>query len=161
MFKLTAASSSRQPVGHFNRGPWQTTLLVLVAVGLTGQPTTPAAPPITPKEAEAKTAAANGYLAFKTKGRPWFDIWEQAKQGNAASPEGFSITFDYNDTLLDAERGIPILKAVEQHPITKMVETPIPQRNVPDGIEIKRHTRAKVAHHFGIDDERLHELGAY
>ncbi|MEC8929665.1 MAG: mandelate racemase/muconate lactonizing enzyme family protein [Verrucomicrobiota bacterium] len=99
--------------------------------------------------AEAKTAAAHGYLAFKTKGRPWFDIWEQAKQGNAASPEGFSITFDYNDTLLDAERGIPILKAVEQHPITKMVETPIPQRNVPDGIEIKRHTRAKVAHHFG------------
>ena len=43
-----------------------------------------------------------GYTAFKTKGRPWFDIWEQAKQGNAAAQKGFSITFDYNDTLLDA-----------------------------------------------------------
>ena len=53
---------------------------------------------------EAKTAAANGYLAFKTKGRPWFDIWEQAKQGDAAAPDGFSITFDYNNTLLDVAR---------------------------------------------------------
>jgi len=98
---------------------------------------------------EAKTAAANGYLAFKTKGRPWFDIWEQAKQGDAAAPEGFSIAFDYNNTLLDAERGIPILKDVEKYAITKFVETPIAQDNVPDGVEIKKHTRAKVAHHYG------------
>lgn len=98
---------------------------------------------------EAKTAAANGYLAFKTKGRPWFDIWEQAKQGDAAAPDGFSITFDYNNTLLDAERGIPILQAVEKHAITKMVETPIAQDNVEDGMAIMKHTRSKVAHHFG------------
>ena len=39
--------------------------------------------------AEVKSAAAAGYTAFKTKGRPWFDIWEQAKQGNAAAPKGF------------------------------------------------------------------------
>ena len=99
--------------------------------------------------AETKAAAAAGYTAFKTKGRPWFDIWEQAKQGNAAAPEGFSITFDYNDTLLDAERGIPILKHVEQYPITKMVETPIPQGDVPGNQRIRRETQAAVAMHYG------------
>ena len=99
--------------------------------------------------AETKAAAAAGYTAFKTKGRPWFDIWEQAKQGNAAAPDGFSITFDYNDTLLDAEHGIPILKAVEQYPITKMVETPIPQGDVPGNQRIRRETKAAVAMHYG------------
>ena len=99
--------------------------------------------------AEAKSAAAAGYTAFKTKGRPWFDIWEQAKQGNAAAPKGFSITFDYNDTLLDAERGIPILKAVEQYPISKMVETPIPQGDIPGNQRIRRETKSAVAMHYG------------
>jgi len=99
--------------------------------------------------AETKAAAAAGYTAFKTKGRPWFDIWEQAKQGNAAAPKGFSITFDYNDTLLDAERGIPILKAVEQYPISKMVETPIPQGDIPGNQRIRRETKSAVAMHYG------------
>ncbi len=98
---------------------------------------------------EARAAAAAGYKAFKTKGRPWFDIWEQAKQGNDAATEGFSITFDYNDTLLNAERGIPILKHVEQYPITKMVETPIPQGDVPGNQRIRRETKAAVAMHYG------------
>ena len=96
--------------------------------------------------AEAKSATAAGYTAFKTKGRPWFDIWEQAKQGNAAAPKGFSITFDYNDTLLDAERGIPILKAVEQYPISKMVETPIPQGDIPGNQRIRRETKSAVSY---------------
>ena len=99
--------------------------------------------------AEVKSAAAAGYTAFKTKGRPWFDIWEQAKQGNAAAPKGFSITFDYNDTLLDAERGIPILKALEQYPISKMVETPIPQGDIPGNQRIRRETKSAVAMHYG------------
>lgn len=104
---------------------------------------------------EAKTAAEAGYVAFKTKGRPWFDIWEQAKQGDAAAPEGFSIAFDYNNTLLDAKRGIPILKDVEKYAITKFVETPIAQDNVEDGMLIKKHTKAKVAHHFGWPDAMI------
>ena len=99
--------------------------------------------------AETKAAAAAGYTSFKTKGRPWFDIWEQAKQGNAAAPKGFSITFDYNDTLLDAERGIPILRAVEQYPISKMVETPIPQGDIPGNQRIRRETKSAVAMHYG------------
>ena len=98
---------------------------------------------------EAKTAAASGYTAFKTKGRPWFDIWEQARQGDAAVPKGFSIAFDYNDTLLDAKRGIPILKDVEKYAITKIVETPIPQGDIPGNQAIRRETRAKVAMHYG------------
>ncbi|MBR89784.1 MAG: dgoA protein [Verrucomicrobiales bacterium] len=99
--------------------------------------------------AETKTASEAGYFAFKTKGRPWFDIWEQARQGAEAAPRGFSITFDYNDTLLDAKRGIPILKEVEKHPITKMVETPIPQGDIPGNQRIRRETWAKVAMHYG------------
>ena len=98
---------------------------------------------------EAKTAATAGYKAFKTKGRPWFDIWEQAKQGNAAAPEGFSITFDYNNTLLNAKLGIPILKDIEKYPITKIVETPIPQGDIPGNQQIRRETKAAVAMHYG------------
>ena len=98
---------------------------------------------------ETKAAAAAGYKAFKTKGRPWFDIWQQAKQGNDAAPDGFSITFDYNDTLLDAERGIPILKHLEQYPITKMVETPIPQGDISGNQRICAETKAAVAMHYG------------
>ena len=101
---------------------------------------------------EAKTAASQGYKAFKTKGRPWFDIWEQAKQGDAAAPDGFSITFDYNDTLLNAKLGIPILKHVEQYDITKMVETPIPQGDIPGNQQIRRETKAAVAMHYGTPE---------
>ena len=55
MFKLTAADSPRHPARSLQRLSWPLLLIAIVTVGF-GPRAIPAAPPITPKEAEAKTA---------------------------------------------------------------------------------------------------------
>ena len=55
MFKLTAADSPRHPDRSLQRLSWPLLLIAIVTVGF-GPRAIPAAPPITPKEAEAKTA---------------------------------------------------------------------------------------------------------
>ena len=55
MFKLTAADSPRHPDRSLQRLSWPLLLIAIVTVGF-GTRAIPAAPPITPKEAEAKTA---------------------------------------------------------------------------------------------------------
>src|SRR5438067_125193 len=47
--------------------------------------------------AECRDAVKLGYTAFKTKGRPWFDVREQVRQVAAAVPESFKIDIDFND----------------------------------------------------------------
>lgn len=63
---------------------------------------------------ECKEAYRQGYLAYKTKGRPWFDVWAQVESVGEALPEQFKIDLDFNDTLLDADRAIPILLELEE-----------------------------------------------
>jgi L-alanine-DL-glutamate epimerase-like enolase superfamily enzyme len=99
--------------------------------------------------AECAKARRHGYTAYKTKGRPWFDVWEQVKQASAAVPESFKIDIDFNDTLLDAKRAIPILKELEQYPQIDIYETPIPQRDVEGNKAIRAATRVKIAMHYG------------
>ncbi len=55
MFKLTAADSPRHPDLSLDRASWLSLVIVIASVSI-GSQATPAAPPITPKEAEAKTA---------------------------------------------------------------------------------------------------------
>ncbi|MFH1571237.1 MAG: twin-arginine translocation signal domain-containing protein, partial [Gemmatimonadota bacterium] len=56
---------------------------------------------------ECQEALRQGYRAYKTKGRPWFDLWEQVAQAARGVPETFKIDMDFNETLLDAARAIP------------------------------------------------------
>lgn len=98
---------------------------------------------------ECRTAYAAGYRAYKTKGRPWFDIWQQMEKATEGLPSSFKIDMDFNDTLLDARRGIPILKDLESWPQTDIYETPIPQFDIGGNQQIRRATRIPIAMHFG------------
>jgi len=98
---------------------------------------------------ECKTAYEQGYLSYKTKGRPWFDVWEQVGKSAAVVPESFKVDMDFNDTLLDAERGIPILKDLEKYPQVDIYESPIPQGDVAGNQKICEATRVHVAMHYG------------
>ena len=98
--------------------------------------------------AECKLARETGYLAYKTKGRPWFDIHEQLRQSCAVVPEAFKIDMDFNDTLLDAERALPILRELEKHPQVDIYETPIPQSDIAGNRLIREHTRVAIAMHY-------------
>jgi len=98
---------------------------------------------------ECRTAHRSGYLSYKTKGRPWFDIWEQVSTVARAVPDSFHLAMDFNATLLDAERGIPILKDLESVPQLEIWETPIPQSDLRGNQTIRAATRQLVAMHYG------------
>jgi L-alanine-DL-glutamate epimerase-like enolase superfamily enzyme len=99
--------------------------------------------------AECLTAFESGYMAYKTKGRPWFDIWEQVRQIATKVPSEFKVDMDFNDTLLDAERAIPICQDLEKTPQIDIYETPIPQRDVEGNAAIRAATRVQIAMHYG------------
>ena len=99
--------------------------------------------------AECREAHRAGYLSYKTKGRPWFDIWQQVKLSAGTVPTAFKIDMDFNDTLLTAAQGIPILKDLEKYPQVDIYETPIPQRDVAGNRAIREATRVNIALHYG------------
>lgn len=105
--------------------------------------------------AECKEAYKQGYMAYKTKGRPWFDVWKQIELAAKEVPESFSIDMDFNDTLLTAERGIPILKDLDQYPQVDIYETPISQYDLQGNKAIRHATHVPVAMHFGKPDPLL------
>lgn len=99
---------------------------------------------------ECRTAMKAGYTAYKTKGRPWFDVRAQIAAVRKALPESFHIAFDFNDTLLDAEQGIPILKELAVAPQIHIWETPIFQKDVAGNVAIRKATpNVAVAMHYG------------
>lgn len=99
--------------------------------------------------AECQLAYQQGYLAYKTKGRPWFDLWDQMERASRVVPGEFKIDMDFNDTLLDAERAIGILKQFEHYPQVDIWETPIPQSDLAGNARITAEMKAKVAMHYG------------
>ena len=101
---------------------------------------------------ECAEAHKQGYLAYKTKGRPWFDVWAQIEAAAKVVPESFHLAIDFNDTLLDAERGIPILKELETHSQIDIWETPIPQSDIAGNKAIREQCRGKVGMHYGTPD---------
>ncbi|MEO2034709.1 MAG: mandelate racemase/muconate lactonizing enzyme family protein [Planctomycetaceae bacterium] len=98
---------------------------------------------------ECKTAHELGYMSYKTKGRPWFDIWRQLELASKAVPPEFKIDMDFNDTLRTAEQGMPILKGLEKYPQVDIYETPIPQSDVEGNKKIHAATRVQLALHYG------------
>lgn len=99
--------------------------------------------------AECKEAYRQGYLAYKTKGRPWFDIYDQMDSAVKEVPHEFKIDMDFNDTLLNAEQGMQIVKDLAEYPQTEIYETPIPQGDIPGNQAIRKATRVKIAMHYG------------
>jgi galactonate dehydratase len=104
-----------------------------------------------PKDMASECAEAyrQGYRSYKTKGRPWFDVWKQVELAAAEVPESFKIDMDFNDTLRDAKRAIPLLKDLDRFPQIDIYESPIPQADVPGNRAIREATRANIAMHYG------------
>ena len=102
--------------------------------------------------AECAEAYRQGYRAYKTKGRPWFDVWAMCEQTAKAVPDDFHVALDFNDTLLTAERGIPILKELAEFPQSTIWETPIFQDDIAGNQAIRKATRVPVAMHYGNPD---------
>lgn len=105
--------------------------------------------------AECATAFEQGYLSYKTKGRPWFDIHEQVGKAARVVPEAFKIDMDFNATLLDADRGLPILQALEKHPQIDIYESPIPQSDAAGNRRLREATRVSIALHYGTPSPRV------
>jgi len=105
---------------------------------------------------ECKLAYRQGYRGYKSKGRPWYDVWELVTQAAKAVPRDFQLAIDFNDTLLDAARGIPILKDLERLAEQYLLwESPIFQSDIPGNQAIRRECRGKVAMHYGTPSPRI------
>jgi L-alanine-DL-glutamate epimerase-like enolase superfamily enzyme len=94
-------------------------------------------------------------LAYKTKGRPWFDIYDQMDLAVKEVPPEFKIDMDFNDTLLDARRGMRIITDLAEYPQTDIYETPIPQGDIAGNQAIRAATRVKIAMHYGNPPPRI------
>lgn len=95
-----------------------------------------------------------GYMSYKTKGRPWFDLFEQLDAASKVVPDNFKIDMDFNDTLRTAERGLPILMKMAEYPQVDIYESPIPQGDVEGNRQIVDATRVNVAMHYGNPSPR-------
>lgn len=99
--------------------------------------------------AECQEAKRLGYMSYKTKGRPWFDVIRQVTEAAKGLPPEFKIDMDFNDTLRTADRAMPILKELDKFPQVDIYESPIPQSDVEGNRKIADATHVKVAMHYG------------
>jgi galactonate dehydratase len=98
---------------------------------------------------ECKEALAQGYTAFKTKARPWFDLEEQCRALARTLPPHFDIDFDFNSMLLETTHAARVLTEVEKFRNVAIWETPIPQTDVAGNKLLRTKTRVPIAMHFG------------
>lgn len=99
-------------------------------------------------------ALKQGYMSYKTKGRPWFDLFAQMDAASAVVPPEFKIDMDFNDTLRSADQGMEILKKLAEYPQVDIYESPIPQSDVEGNRKIVDATDVNVAMHYGTPDPR-------
>ena len=98
---------------------------------------------------ECKEAVANGYTAFKTKARPWFDLDDQCKALVKTLPAHFVIDFDYNGMLIDSTQAVRYLTEMEKYPNIAIWESPIPQNDVEGNKIIRSKIKVPIAMHYG------------
>ena len=101
---------------------------------------------------ECAEAFKQGYMSYKTKGRPWYDVWAQVEEASKVVPKDFKIDMDFNDTLLDAERALPILEDLAQYPQVDIFESPIFQDDVAGNKILMAATDVNIAMHYGTPD---------
>lgn len=106
-------------------------------------------------ESECHEAKKLGYMSYKTKGRPWFDIFEQLDTATRNLPNDFKIDMDFNDTLLTADRGMGIIRKLSRYPQVDIYETPIPQSDVDGNRKIADGTDVQIAMHYGNPEPRI------
>ena len=94
-------------------------------------------------------AVKQGYMTAKLKARTWYDLHACFRAIFKAVPPGFKLDLDFNGTLGDAASAVQFLQTLEQYPQVAMIESPIPQSDVPGNLQIRNHIRRPVAMHYG------------
>jgi galactonate dehydratase len=98
---------------------------------------------------ECKEAVAQGFTAFKTKARPWFDLQDQCAKLMPTLPPYMKVNFDFNATLNDSAHAGRYCTEIEKFPQVAIYETPIPQSDVAGNKQLRSQTRVPIAMHYG------------
>ena len=98
---------------------------------------------------ECQLAIEQGYTAFKTKARPWFDLEEQCEILSRNLPAHFKVGVDFNGMLLDSARAVRYCQKLEKYDFLSNFETPIPQNDIGGNKTLRRSTRIPIAMHYG------------
>jgi L-alanine-DL-glutamate epimerase-like enolase superfamily enzyme len=98
---------------------------------------------------ECKEAIANGYTAFKTKARPWFDLERQCEVLTKVLPPYFDIDFDFNAMLIDTSHAARYLTEMEKYRNIAIWESPMPQENVAGNKLLRSQIHIPIAMHYG------------
>lgn len=98
---------------------------------------------------EARDALAQGYTAFKTKARPWWDVYAQVGAMAAVTPPHFRLDLDWNNMLLNAGNAAPVLAELDREERVAIYESPIMQRDVEGHRQLRQKTTRPLALHFG------------
>ena len=99
--------------------------------------------------AEAERALDAGYTSLKVKGRPWFDIRRQLDALDEALPAWFDVDIDFNGTLRDARRALPVLEELQSFPQVSHFEGPIPMKDTPGNRRLTEALDAATVLHYG------------
>ena len=75
--------------------------------------------------AEVQVAAERGYRGLKCKARAFYDVVEQSQAIQNVAPPDFRVEYDFNGSLMNVEKALPILKQLEKFPVVKGVEEPM------------------------------------
>ncbi len=75
--------------------------------------------------AEVQVAAERGYRGLKCKARAFYDVVEQSHAIQEVAPPDFRVEYDFNGSLVNVERALPILRELEKIPVVKGLEEPI------------------------------------
>lgn len=98
--------------------------------------------------AEAEEALERGYTAYKTKARPWWDVFAQVEAINAVAPTYFKLDLDWNQMLINAGNAAPVLGELDRHERVAIYESPIMQRDIEGHRQIRQKTTRPLALHF-------------
>jgi len=99
---------------------------------------------------ECREAIAQGYTAFKTKGRPWRDLVEDCRTLCKTLPAHFTLDMDFNDFLRDVSHATQVMQELAQFPNLAAYESPIPQSDVQGNRFLRTQTRVPIAMHYGV-----------
>ncbi len=98
---------------------------------------------------ECKESLAQGYISYKFKARPWFDLDEQLRTVTAEMPDHFEIDLDFNTMLNDSAHGVRVVRELEKYHHVKILESPIPQGDVAGNKYLRGQTCIPIAMHVG------------
>ena len=99
---------------------------------------------------EARAAESSGYTTMKAKARPWFDLEEQLSAMKKVTSDRFKVDLDFNQLLLGVDQATQLIAKLEaEHRMLAIVESPIPQGDIPGNVLLRQKIRTPIAMHFG------------